>query len=50
MFKAMVPNKMYMDMLRKDFGLNTDERWQVVVSRIGENDTIKIEDLLKKGV
>ena len=50
MFKAMVPNKMYnMDMLRKDFGLNTDERWQVALSRIGENDTIKIEDLLKKG-
>jgi superfamily I DNA/RNA helicase len=50
MFKAMVPNKMYnMDMLKKDFGLNTDERWQVALSRIGENDTIKIEDLLKKG-
>ena len=30
-------------------GLNTDERWQVALSRIGENDTIKIEDLLKKG-
>ena len=50
MFKAMVPNKMYnMDMLKKDFGLNTDERWQVALSRIGENDTIKIEDLLHKG-
>ena len=50
MFKAMVPNKMYnIDMLKKDFGLNTDERWQVALSRIGENDTIKIEDLLKKG-
>ena len=50
MFKAMVPNKMYnMDMLKKDFGLNTNERWQVALSRIGENDTIKIEDLLKKG-
>ena len=45
----MVPNKMYnMDMLKKDFGLNTNERWQVALSRIGENDTIKIEDLLKK--
>ena len=43
MFKAMVPNKMYnIDMLKKDFGLNTDERWQVALSRIGENDTIKI--------
>ena len=31
MFKAMVPNKMYnMDMLKKDFGLNTDERWQML--------------------
>ena len=35
--------------MKKDFGLNTDERWQVALSRIGENDTIKIEDLLKKG-
>ena len=50
MFKAMVPNKMYnMDMLKQDFGLNTDERWQVALSRIGENDTIKIEDLIRKG-
>jgi len=50
MFKAMVPNKMYnMDMLKKDFGLNTEDRWQSALSRIGENDTIKIEDLLNKG-
>jgi len=50
MFKAMVPNKMYnIEMLKKDFGLNTDERWQIALSRIGQNDTIKIEDLLKKG-
>ena len=50
MFKAMVPNKFYdISSLKKSFGLKTDAPWQLAFSRMGETDTKKIEDLLKKG-
>ena len=50
MFKAMVPNKFYdIDILKKKFGLKTEAPWQIAFSRMGTNDTKKIEMLLKKG-
>jgi superfamily I DNA/RNA helicase len=50
MFKAMVPNKFYdIDILKKDFGLKTEAPWQIAFSRMGTNDTKKIEMLLERG-
>ena len=50
LFKAMVPNKFYtMDMLKSDFGLNTDLPWQAAFTRMGKNDTDKINELIKRG-
>ena len=50
LFKAMVKNKFYtMDMLKSDFGLNTDLPWQAAFTRMGKNDTDKINELIKRG-
>ena len=50
MFKALAKNKMYsMSDLREKYGLNTEEPWQVAFTRMGQSDTEKIDDLLKKG-
>ena len=50
LFKAMVPNKFYtMDMLKNNFGLKTSLPWQAAFTRMGKNDTDKIEELLKQG-
>ena len=50
LFKAMVPNRFYtMEMLKSDFGLKTNLPWQAAFTRMGKNDTDKIEELIKRG-
>jgi superfamily I DNA/RNA helicase len=50
MFKALAKNKMYsMSDLREKYGLNTEEPWQVAFTRMGQTDTEKIDDLLRRG-
>jgi superfamily I DNA/RNA helicase len=36
-------------MLKSDFGLKTDLPWQAAFTRMGKNDTDKINELLKRG-
>ena len=46
----MVPNRFYtMEMLKSDFGLKTNLPWQAAFTRMGKNDTDKIEELIKRG-
>ena len=50
MFKALVRDKMYsLSDLKQKYGLNTEDSWQGAFTRMGQADTEKITDLLKRG-